>query len=62
VYGAYLVAKPSRFPPSPMVMYTGADWSWIGAQIPFTILYAIFETRSWHTNKSLVTRSQSQTK
>lgn len=46
MYGAYLVAKPSRFPPSPMVMYTGADSSFIGVQIPFTILYATFETRS----------------
>jgi len=48
MYGAYLVAKPSIFPPSPMFMYTGADRSFTGAQIPFTILYAIFETRSWH--------------
>ena len=43
---SYLVANPSRFPPSPIVMYTGADWSRIGLQIPFTMLYAMFDTRS----------------
>lgn len=45
---AYMVAKPSMFPPSPMFMYTGADSSSFGVQIPFVILYAIFETRFWY--------------
>jgi len=48
VQWAYLVAKPSRFPPSPTVIYTGADWSFIGVQMPFTTLYAMLETRSWY--------------
>lgn len=45
---AYLVAKPSRFPPSPMVIYTGADRSFTGVQTPFTILYAILDIRFWY--------------
>lgn len=35
---SYLVARPSRFPPSPMVIYTGADSSFTGWHLPFTIL------------------------
>lgn len=43
---AYLLARPSMFPPSPMVMYTGADWSLTGEQSPFMMVYAMLDTRS----------------
>lgn len=35
---SYLLARPSIFPPSPMVIYTGADWSLTGEQSPLIIL------------------------
>lgn len=43
---SYLLAKPSIFPPSPMLIYTGADWSCIGVHLPFTMSYATLDTRS----------------
>ena len=42
-----MVANPSRLPPSPMVIYTGADRSFTGLQIPLTTLYAMLDMRSW---------------
>jgi hypothetical protein len=42
----YDIAKPSRFPPSPIVMYTGADRSLTGMQLPFVMLYATLDMRS----------------
>ena len=47
-FRAYLFAMPSMFPPSPIVMYTGAERSFTGPQWPFTMLYATFEIRSWY--------------
>ena len=38
-YGkTYSVSKPSEFPPSPIVMYIGADSSDIGSHNPLTML------------------------
>lgn len=48
---SYLVVKPSMFPPSPMVMYTGADWSCLGMHRPFTMLYSMLDTRYCHNSR-----------
>ena len=42
--------KPSSFPPSPMVKYTGALKFLIGVQRPFVMLYRMLDTRICHIN------------
>lgn len=41
------MAMPSIFPPSPIVMYIGAEGSSIGVLCPFVMLYITFDTRSY---------------
>lgn len=47
------MVKPSRFPPSPIVMYTGAEASFLGLHPPFTILYSTFDILSYIFETSL---------
>ena len=46
---AHPEARPSMFPPSPMVMYTGAEGSFTGVLSPFVMLYFTFDMRSYNT-------------
>lgn len=42
----YSYTSPSRFPPSPIVMWTGADWSLTGSHKPLLMLYAMLDILS----------------
>lgn len=47
------VDKPSRFPPSPTVKYTGAFRSFTGVQRPLVMLYLMLDTRICHAPKKI---------
>jgi hypothetical protein len=43
---SHLLARPSMLPPSPIVMYTGAEGSFTGALSPSVMLYLMFDILS----------------